>query len=448
MGELDLGLIRGARGYHDRVPRGALVGIVALTALPLCWFGSTAGASSAPTSLVVPQGAAFSILRYDCGGIREHAYATGFDMTRDRAAGYPTGDVYLWTVCNGSGKGGPTTTHSAWTSDTWDLTGALLSISKLGAAPTVDPSFSATDSLAGNEVYNTTNFNCTSQTGTLPTACLQLAPSFTPRPRVTGMSAMLGPATGGTSVTIAGDGFTGATAVKFGATPAANYSVTSDTLITAVSPPESPGEVEVSVVSIGGTSFPISGDQFTFYGHPSVTKVSPDRGPIAGGYYVTVTGTHLLGATSVSDGDTPTAFHVVNDTTMLVYVIPGDSLGDSMDIVVTTPGGTSAITSADQFTYGPVASLTLSPTKARPGSTIKVIGHNFASDETVTVVYVTGKASPKQVKLCSGTTSGSGTIRCTGRLPRRSTAGARGFHEVTATGAAIGDSASASIKLT
>jgi chitinase len=109
--------------------------------------------------------------------------------------------------------------------------------------------------------------------------------------------------------------------------------------------------VDVTVVSPGGTSLTSSSDAFTFYGQPSVTGVSPNSGPISGGYYVTVTGTNFVGTTGVKDGDTPTAFQVVDNSTLSVYMIPGETAGDSTDIVVTSPGGTSPTTSADQFTY-------------------------------------------------------------------------------------------------
>ena len=58
--------------------------------------------------------------------------------------------------------------------------------------------------------------------------------TYIPPPAVTGLSPTSGPATGGTSVTITGTGFTAATAVKFGGTNAASYVVNSDTSITAV----------------------------------------------------------------------------------------------------------------------------------------------------------------------------------------------------------------------
>ena len=424
------------------------IGVSSLAAvmLGMVWVGSAAAAAS-PIQLLVPQGTAFSILHYDCGGIKEQAYANGFDTSIDAAAGYPTGDVFLKTTCSG-GKGTQFTV-TAWTSDTWDLTGALLSYTVLSGAPTVDPNFSATDPPTGNLLYNTTNFNCTSQVGVVPNACLQLAPTFTPRPRVTGISPTYGPATGGTSVTIAGDAFTAATNVYFGTTAAASVTVNGDTSITAVSPLESAATVDVTVVSPGGTSFTSSNDKFTFYGQPSVTGVSPNRGPLSGGYWVSVTGTHFVGTTGVMEGDNATGFQVVNDTTLSVYILPGDVGGDTVDIVVTSPGGTSPITAADQFTYNPPVSVAISPVKGLPGTAVKVSGAHFANGETVTVVYLTGLSAPKPtwVKICSATTTATGAFVCKGKIPGTTTAGAKGLHYIQAT-AAVGGSAYTTFNLT
>ncbi len=52
---------------------------------------------------------------------------------------------------------------------------------------------------------------------------------------------------------ISGTGFTGATAVKFGSAEARSFTVDSSTLITAKSPAETPGTVEVTVTSPNGT---------------------------------------------------------------------------------------------------------------------------------------------------------------------------------------------------
>jgi len=68
----------------------------------------------------------------------------------------------------------------------------------------------------------------------------QLSPRNPLAPIVTGLDPSSGPAAGGTPVVITGSRFTGATAVHFGATPAASFTVISDSEIVAVSPPWSP----------------------------------------------------------------------------------------------------------------------------------------------------------------------------------------------------------------
>jgi len=424
----------------------ALLGVVAIG-------GGHAGAASAQISLVVPQGTAFSVLKYDCGGIKELAYVTGFDNTIDPSAGYPTGYVYLTTTCS-AGKGTQFTVD-AWTADTWDLTGALLSYSVATPNPNPPSPFSATDPLAGNQVYDSAS-PCPGLGGTGSTAyaCLQWGSSFTPRPRVTGISPAIGPAAGGTSVTLTGDGFSAATAVYFGTTPAASYTINSDNSMTAVSAVDSsgtsPDTMDATVVSAGGTSFTSPNDQFTYYGQPSVTKVYPSHGSIYGGYYVKVSGTNLIGTTGVSAGDTPTAFQVINNTTLSVYIPAGDGgIGDSISITVTSPGGTSPNTSADQFTYTAPPSVRVSPSKGVPGTAVKVTGTNFGGGEKVKAIYLTGLSSPAPaiVAICSATTNSSGAFVCNGRIPPKSTAGVLGSHGIDATGT-IGDNASVIFDLT
>jgi hypothetical protein len=74
----------------------------------------------------------------------------------------------------------------------------------------------------------------------------------------------IGPDSGGTSVTISGTGFTGASAVDFGAGNPASYTVNSDSSITAASPEGSTGTVDVTVTTSVGTSPTSSADQFTY----------------------------------------------------------------------------------------------------------------------------------------------------------------------------------------
>ena len=314
------------------------------------------GVASGATSLLVPQSTAFSVLGHSCGGIQEQALATGFDAT----SGFPTGDVYLLTRCGGSGRGGgyKTITYSAWVGATWDYTGVMVSYVVLAVPPTnLDPTFSAFDSF-GNEVYNVLNAvnvppaNCTVGNTTYCTyrAYLSLAPTFVPPPRVTSIAVTLGPATGGTSVTITGTGFTGATAVTFGDTPAPSFVVNSDTSITAVSPAEGVGTVDVTVTTDGGTSAATASDEFTFVAAPVVSSISPNSGPVSGGTEVTITGANFVDVTSISFGGDPAGFEVNDDSSITAWS-PAIEGPDVVHVRVTNIGGMSATSAADRFTY-------------------------------------------------------------------------------------------------
>ena len=97
-------------------------------------------------------------------------------------------------------------------------------------------------------------------------------------------------------MTITGTGFTGATAVDFGATAATNVTVVNDTTITADSPAGT-GTVDVTVTTPAGTSATSAADQFTYtaVAAPTVTGLSPTSGTEAGGTPVTITGTGFTG---------------------------------------------------------------------------------------------------------------------------------------------------------
>jgi len=86
-----------------------------------------------------------------------------------------------------------------------------------------------------------------------------------PAPAVTGISPALGPITGGTTVTITGTDFNGATAVRFGTVAATSFTVNSDTQITATAPAVStPGPVDVTVTTAAGTSATGTADRYAY----------------------------------------------------------------------------------------------------------------------------------------------------------------------------------------
>jgi IPT/TIG domain-containing protein/PASTA domain-containing protein len=84
---------------------------------------------------------------------------------------------------------------------------------------------------------------------------ISLSAEVQPVPEIITLTPTSGPVTGGTLVTIAGKNFSGATAVMFGSTPAASFSVDSDTKITATAPKSArPGKVDVTVTTLAGNN--------------------------------------------------------------------------------------------------------------------------------------------------------------------------------------------------
>jgi hypothetical protein len=100
-----------------------------------------------PLTLVLPQGNAFSILGYDCGGIEEQVSA-GFGVTN----GLPTGVVNLQTSCSAGKAGTPPSIHKATALVTWDLSGNVISAVKITNGVTGGPTTGADGK--GDVIYN------------------------------------------------------------------------------------------------------------------------------------------------------------------------------------------------------------------------------------------------------------------------------------------------------
>jgi hypothetical protein len=198
------------------------------------------------------------------------------------------------------------------------------------------------------------NVTVTSSSGTSATSSVNQFMYQTPvvPPAVTALSPSSGSTAGGTPVSITGTGFSGATMVRFGANPA-SFTVFGTTQITATSPPGA-GTLDVTVTTPTGTSATSSADLFTYLvmpPPPTVTAVTPGSGAGLGGTQVSISGSGLSGATTVKFGTTlATSFTIVGSTQITAVSPPGSGI---VDLTVTTPNGTSAISVADRFTYVP-----------------------------------------------------------------------------------------------
>lgn len=220
------------------------------------------------------------------------------------------------------------------------------------------------------------------------TSATSAADRFTydaPLPVIGSITPNAGPTSGGTAVTLAGNNFTGATAVFFGATRATNFTVASDREITAISPPGAPGAVNITVVNPDGASSTSYADQFTYIAAPTVTSVSPNQGSVAGGTSVTLMGTNLSAASEVKFGDT-VANITASAASWITVTTPAHAAG-TVDVTVTTAGGTSATSAWDQYTYVAGPTLTSASPSSGPtngGTSVTLSGTNLAGATQVT----------------------------------------------------------------
>ncbi|HTE23572.1 IPT/TIG domain-containing protein [Flavitalea sp.] len=176
----------------------------------------------------------------------------------------------------------------------------------------------------------------------------------------------------GTEVTIKGFNFTGTTAVSFGGTAAASYTLINDSVIRAVVGSGSTGQVRV--VNSDGTGF---FGTFTYAPAtpvPNITSFTPANGTT--GSMISIKGNYLSGASAVAIGGVDaSSFTVLTDSTINAVVAAGAGSGA---VAVTTPGGTY---STNGFTYVTpdlkphISSFT--PGSASPRTTITIKGYNF-----------------------------------------------------------------------
>lgn len=267
-------------------------------------------------------------------------------------------------------------------------------------------------------------------TGNASAASSPATPSAVPV--ISGVSPNRGPVGGGTSVTITGSGFLTATGLKFGNTAAVGMTILNDTQITATSPAGSPGTVDITVTVPGATSAISAADRFTYVAAPVVSSISTATGPTSGGTHVTITGTGFTSATVVTFGAAAAGFTVNSDTQITATSPAGTG---TVNIQVTTPGGTSATGTEDQFTFVDVM----------VGAVTATVPYG-SSDNTIALDLKGG--SPTSVAVVSNPAHGSATASGTD-ITYTPTAGYAGADSFTYSATKNGiTSASATVSIT
>jgi cell wall-associated NlpC family hydrolase len=154
-----------------------------------------------------------------------------------------------------------------------------------------------------------------------------------PGPRLSAVTSVI-PTKGG-YLTLTGTRLSGATSVSVAGTRIYSFAKHTSTHIKVKAPAHRAGQVKVSVFNAWGSATRTT----TYVGAPHISKLSPTSGPTAGGTAITLTGTSLSVATSVSVGSVAVPFHV-SSTGALTLTAPAHAAGP-VAVTVRSRYGTS-----------------------------------------------------------------------------------------------------------
>jgi len=282
---------------------------------------------------------------------------------------------------NGPAAGGASVTITG----TNFVSGATATFGGTGATNVVvvnSTTITATTAAHAAGAVTVTVTNPDTQSGSLTNGYTYLGPA----PTVTGVNPNNGPAAGGTPITISGTNFVSGATVTLGGTGATNVVVVNSTTITATTPAHAAGAVTVTVTNPDTQSGSLT-NGYTYNPAPTVTGVSPNHGPAAGGTSITISGTNFVtGATVTLGGTAATNVVVVNSTT--ITATTAAHAAGAVTVTVTNPD-TQSGSLTNGYTYlGPAPTVTgVNPNNgpAAGGTPITISGTNFVTGATVTL---------------------------------------------------------------
>ena len=277
-------------------------------------------------------------------------------------------------------------------------------------------------------VADNAGYNAAPSTATLPSAVATAATNTafrgvafapqTPAPLIAGFTPGSGPV--GTTVTVTGTNFTGATGATLNGLAVANFMVMSATSV-MFDVPAGATSGPIAVTTPGGTA--TSTGTFTVtvpVAVPVLTSLTPST-QVAGGPALTLTiaGSGFTATSTASFNGVSYAAQASSTATSLVVSIPASAVATagSFPVTVTNSAGTS---NALMFTVtAPPAPTIVSftPTSGGPGITVTITGTNFTGATAVSIgtfsvtSFTVVSATSLTFVVPGGTGSSSGLVR-------------------------------------
>ncbi|MDR3426029.1 IPT/TIG domain-containing protein, partial [Silvimonas sp.] len=223
-------------------------------------------------------------------------------------------------------------------------------------------------------------------------------------PSLISISPNSGPMSGGTLVTLTGTDFTPTTTLTIGGIAATSVTVVNATTLTAVTPAYVSGSLVSNVVVNNGVGSATLTGGYTYVAvMPSISGVTPNTGPVAGGTSITISGTGFTPTTSVTVDGIPATSITINSATSLTAITPAYVSGPlAANVVVSNEIGGATL--AGGFTYQAssptLISITPNQGSMAGGSSVTVVGTNFTPTTTLTI----GGVAAMNVTVVNATT--------------------------------------------
>jgi len=240
----------------------------------------------------------------------------------------------------------------------WDLNGAALPV--VTTTQQFDNYGNPTQIVSGTaDGYSTTTTNTYSNdttkwylgrlTRSIVASTTPDAPASPPAaptlPSVTlaSVSPNTGPLAGGTVITLSGSNFAAGATATIGGVPATNCDLISTTAMTCTTPASSTGGPKAVVVSSNGKTATLANG----FSYPSVTitTVSPNWSPLAGGVSFTITGNYFASGATVTVGGVAATGCSIASATSMTCTTPANSAG-AKDVIVNSIGTSATKTGA------------------------------------------------------------------------------------------------------
>ncbi|MFT7581834.1 MAG: hypothetical protein ACI9MR_003512, partial [Myxococcota bacterium] len=192
-------------------------------------------------------------------------------------------------------------------------------------------------------------------------------------PIITSLVPSTGRESGGTTITITGSNFSANGTWRLGGKPLANVAFVNSSLITARTPPGTPGTVDLVYVGPDG-QVALRLQAFEYLAAPALTAVTPALGGVSGGNQLTLVGDNFETGMQVFFGSSPGQVLAVESANSALVRTPSAQVPGFVDVKIRNPDGQEGtIVAGFEYLLPPNLTEVWPPSGPSPGNTLMTL---------------------------------------------------------------------------